>query len=79
MLTSDNYLDVVQQLQERKFQAAQEKERSRNDKAKSKCRGVLEWEEAEGSPCGRNGGSTSSKNIPTARSCTSEGPSAHRG
>jgi hypothetical protein len=36
-------------------------------------------EEVEGSPCEGNGGSTGGKSIPIARSCTSEGPSAHGG
>jgi hypothetical protein len=45
MLTSDVYLDAVQQLQERKIQTARNKERRKTEKAESMCRRLLEQEE----------------------------------
>jgi transposase len=45
MFTSDVYLDVVQQLHERRMQVAKDKERSKTKKAESKCKRLLEWEE----------------------------------
>jgi hypothetical protein len=45
MFTSDVNFDVVQQLQERRIQAARDKERSKIEKAKSKYMRLLEQEE----------------------------------